>query len=463
MANTSFNLELQAKPNKAGFYPIYIRITRDKKKKRIPTSVQVLKVHWNPKGAKNQNWVRSGDRNAAKKNAALVKELDAVRSTFWEDTQVSIGALAQKVKNQEASTSFLAYAIATTSELAAQGKSNAKHYGTLCNKLEGYLAAKGLQDLAFSDLSPALLSDFEAYLQKEESQKGKKEGKRLHPNYIRTLLVKFRALVNKAIKEEMMKADKYPFRSHPIPKEVPTGREALDESEVAAIVALDYPAGGWLWNTKNAFLFSFYCAGIRAGDLLQLRWANIRDEGARLEYVMGKNHKQRSYPLMPQAREILALYRTESSKPSDYIFPLLDSSAAYARSTDTDTMPVDLKKALFNQVYSKNAMLNKYLKQVAKDAGIDKPLSLHISRHTFASIARKKAVPSKVVQEALAHSSLITTERYLHSFSTEEVDSALQVVFSGATGSETKKEQRKVIEVSAKVLARMKELGLLDE
>ena len=133
---------------------------------------------------------------------------------------------------------------------------------------------------------------------------------------------------------------------------------------------------------------------------------------------------------MPQAREVLALYRTESSKPSDYIFPLLDSSAPYAKDTDIDTMPVDLKKALFSQVYSRNTLLNRNLKKIAKDAGIDTTVTFHISRHTFASIARQKAVPSKVVQEALAHSSLQTTERYLHSFSTEEVGSALEKVFA---------------------------------
>ena len=108
-------------------------------------------------------------------------------------------------------------------------------------------------------------------------------------------------------------------------------------------------------------------------------------------------------------------------------------------------------------------MLNKYLKQVAQDAGIDKPISFHISRHTFASIARQKAVPSKVVQEALAHSSLTTTERYLHSFGSEEVGKALQGVFSGAPSSETKKGEKVEIAVSPKVIARMKELGLLDE
>lgn len=226
-----------------------------------------------------------------------------------------------------------------------------------------------------------------------------------------------------------MPGDKYPFKSHPIPKEIETGRKALDESEIEAIKALEYERGSWLWNTKNAFLFSFYCAGIRVGDLVQLRWRNIKDEGARLEYVMGKNHKQRNYPIVAQAGAILALYRSEESKPSDYIFPFLDSTERYAKEEDVDTMPVALKKQLFNQIYSKNTLLNKNLKKIAVDAGIEKRLSFHISRHSFASLAREKAVPSKVVQEALAHSSLTTTERYLHSFSTAEVGNALQKVF----------------------------------
>lgn len=428
---TTIELEIKKTPTSQKRFPIFIRITKDRKHKRIKTSVELNHLaDWNRKGAKNQTWVRSSEKNAAKWNDTLAKELEEARSLYRDNRQASLDALAKKVKNQSASTSFLAFALEQTEELGALGKSAAKHYKTFCNKLQAFLESEGRQDLAFSDLSPAFLAGFESFLQKEDNEKLKKEERRLHPNYIRTLLVKFRALVNKAISQELMPADKYPFKSHPIPKEVATGREALDESEVAAICALEYTEGSWLGHTKNAFLFSFYCAGIRAGDLLQLRWRNIKDEGSRLEYVMGKNHKQRNYPLMPQAKELLALYYTESCKPSDYIFPLLDSSADYAKDTDIDTMPVDLKKVLLNQVYSKNTLLNRNLKKIAADAGIDKPLSFHISRHTFASIARQKAVPSKVVQEALAHSSLTTTERYLHSFSTEEVDNALQKVFA---------------------------------
>lgn len=430
MAQASFSLELQAKPNRAGLFPVYIRITKDRKLKRIRTSVEVLKKDWNAKGDKNATWVRSSNRNAAQLNEALAKELNEAKDLYREDRTASLEALADKVNHKTPSDSFLQFAQDYTGELYAQGKTNAKHYQNFCHKLQAYLDSIGRKDLTFNELTPAFLAGFEAHLNKLISEKSGSEERRLRQNSIRTLLVKCRALANKAIKQGLMPADKYPFRSYTIPKELAASKEALDESEVAAIVALSYPEGSWIWHTKNAFLFSLYCAGIRAGDLLQLRWENIKDEGSRLEYTMGKNHKQRNYPLMPQAKEILALYQSESSKPSDYIFPLLDSRAKYAASTDVDTMPIALKKDLFRQIYSKNALLNLHLKQIAFDARISKNLSFHISRHTFASMARQKAIPSKIVQQALAHSNLTTTERYLHDFGTEEVGNALQKVFA---------------------------------
>lgn len=431
---TTFTLEIKKAPSSKGKYPVFIRITKDRKHRRIRTSVELSRLaDWNPKGAKNQNWVRSSERNAEKMNDALAKELNEAKELYRDNKGASLDLLASQFKNQGTSPSFLDFVKAQTEELEVLGRSNAKHYRTFCNKFEAFLSSVGKKDISFQELSPAVITDFESFLNKETNAKikakDKEEARRLHPNYVRTLLVKFRALVNKAIRAGLMPGDKYPFKAHPIPKEIETNKEALDESEIQSIKALEYESGSWLWNTKNAFLFSFYCAGIRAGDLLQLRWRNIKDEGTRLEYVMGKNHKQRNYPIVAQAGAILALYRSKDSKPSDYIFPLLDSAERYAKEDDVDTMPVALKKQLFSQIYSKNALLNKYLKKIALDAGIDKRLSFHISRHSFASLAREKSVSSKIVQEALAHSSLTTTERYLHSFSTEEVGNALQKVF----------------------------------
>lgn len=463
---TTINLELKKAPTSVGTYPVYIRITRDKKHKRIITSVALQKIaHWNPKGAKNNTWVRSGERDAAKLNEALAKELDAVRELYREDKGASVDALAIKVKNQGASASFLAFAIEATDNLIAQGKSMAKHYGTLCKKLEGFLAANGQKDLAFSDLSPALLMDFEGYLRQEKSQKNSQEGRRLSQNYIRTLLKKFETLVFQAIKKGKMPAEKNPFGKgkYEKPKEGKVQREALEVPEYTAIVALEYPAGSWLWHTKNAFVFSCNCGGIRTGDLLRLRWENISEDGSSYKYTMGKTGDEAKGNLAPDGREVLALYRTDSSKPSDYIFPFLDSSATYSKYEDRNTMPVGLKKALDNQIYSKNTLLNRYLKQIAKDAGIEKRLSMHIARHTFASIAWNYGASASDTKNALGHKSMQTTDKYLHSLENNGKNSA-NLAFAKATTSKGEGEENQTIIVSAKMAARIKELmesGLL--
>lgn len=56
------------------------------------------------------------------------------------------------------------------------------------------------------------------------------------------------------------------------------------------IIALELEEGSLIWHCKNYFLFSYYCAGIRAADLIQLRWRNVTENG-RLHYQMGKTTK----------------------------------------------------------------------------------------------------------------------------------------------------------------------------
>ena len=255
---TTFALEIKKAPTSQGAFPIYIRITKDRKHKRIKTSVELKRISdWNPRGAKNHNWVRASERNAGKWNEALAKELEEACDIYRENRQESIEALALKVKGKGASPSFLAFAKAHAEELGALGRTNANQYKTFCNKLEAYLNSVGRTDVTFSELTPALISGFESFLKKETNERVKEE-KKLHPNYVRELLVKFRALVNNAIKLELMPADSYPFKKYTFPKEVETSKDALEESEIEAIKALDYPVNSLKWHTKNAFLLRWY-------------------------------------------------------------------------------------------------------------------------------------------------------------------------------------------------------------
>ena len=66
MASITFNLELASKANKAGKYPIYLRITQNRTPVRIKTSVELEhKSDWNPK----KKEIRPSEPNAAKWNA----------------------------------------------------------------------------------------------------------------------------------------------------------------------------------------------------------------------------------------------------------------------------------------------------------------------------------------------------------------------------------------------------------
>ena len=59
-----------------------------------------------------------------------------------------------------------------------------------------------------------------------------------------------------------------------------------------------------------------------------------------------------------------------------------------------------------------NTYMNKALKMIAKECGIDKPLSFHMSRHTFSTLALSKGMPIESVSKILGHTKITTTQIY---------------------------------------------------
>ncbi len=94
----------------------------------------------------------------------------------------------------------------------------------------------------------------------------------------------------------------------------------------------------------------------------------------------------------------------------------------------------------FNQISSKVAMYNKRLKTIQRDAQIDKTLTSHIFRHTFANLAlSQKNADIYAISQALAHSSVRETEIYLRNFNSKKVENLMYKIsssFSGINGLE---------------------------
>lgn len=448
---TSFALVLNSRPNRFGLYAVYIRIIQDRKVTRCKTPVEVSKRNWNPKGSEKTNkWIKQGDSEHQTKNENLRKALEKVKSTFLKLTGTTTIATPEKIistiSKDEADNIFFkiesskagevkmtGFAAERTQQiLEAGGIRNWKKYNGFLNKLADFLNTKykNKKEILFNEITPNFLAKFDAYLHTLHNSRSKKEARKmLHQNTIVVVLNIFRTLIRRAMELGYITPDMNPFLSFKY-SGLKTEKEKLDLAEIKMLEGLELEEGSLDWHSRNCFLFSFYCAGIRAGDLLQLRWVNVA--GGRLNYQMGKNHKTRDLKLVPQAEAILDLYRKNEASATDYIFPFMNNSKTYASAitqAEKDILPSDMKQKLFEEISAKNALINKSLKRLAEKAGITKKVSMHISRHSFASIAVQKGIESNKVKSLLAHSRLQTTEGYMGNFSSNANDQALESIF----------------------------------
>ena len=69
--------------------------------------------------------------------------------------------------------------------------------------------------------------------------------------------------------------------------------------------------------------------------------------------------------------------------------------------------------------------VNKNLKQLAAQLGVESNVTTYTARHSFASVLKKSGVNIALISEALGHADLATTQIYLDSFDNEQVDEVM--------------------------------------
>ena len=73
-------------------------------------------------------------------------------------------------------------------------------------------------------------------------------------------------------------------------------------------------------------------------------------------------------------------------------------------------------------------LVNRKLKEVAERAGLAVPLTMYVSRHSWASIARRMNIPLSIISEGMGHDSETTTQIYLASLDTSVIDRANELI-----------------------------------
>jgi len=152
---------------------------------------------------------------------------------------------------------------------------------------------------------------------------------------------------------------------------------------------------------------------LRVSDILMLKWKDF--DGERILMQTKKTSTVVSIKLPPRALEILKEYEKDNVKPLDYIFPFLNDGEDYSD-----------KKKLYNKISSATAYTNGDLKDITKIIGLEKRVSFHTARHTFATRALKKGMRIEYVSKLMGHSNIQTTQIYAKII-TSELDKAMEV------------------------------------
>jgi integrase len=380
-----------------GTKAIYILITSRLQRAKVSTGMSVPERHWNAK----KREVRVGHRQYEALNRAIGNVANALQAIYANARANGMELSAQEIKaayltpaNVEGKIQFFAFCYEYFDRLDAAGKFNTvRARRSIIHKFHAWL---NVPDIDFEVITPILIEKYIAYL------RGINGPSTVHVNI-------------KRIKEQFLRANRLgifsgnPFINIRVATSKPK-RDKLNIAEVKAIESLPATLARDLW------LFSFYCAGIRFGDMCTLRPSDVR--GGVLKYSMSKTGHVREIKMHERAIEIMNRY-----SGGKWMFPVLDERLFGLKPTPENI--TEIKRA----ISSKNVTINKGLKLIAQLAGIDKRLTFHVSRHTFADIARKKKLPVQVTSELLGHTSIAITQQYFGTgFDDDTLDAAIRSV-----------------------------------
>ncbi|MCU0359465.1 MAG: site-specific integrase [Bacteroidia bacterium] len=406
-------LELASKRNRDGLFEIYVRIQDGNAKRRVKANIAVAKNQFKSKNH-NLHWVRN-HANAKKINADLKLMLDEYNDSIFKglvEKRVLTPALVKhQSKQKEASQSLVKYFEQKINQMLEYNQR--RGYVHVLKYWCNYTESAGLGDLEFKQVTVNILKGFENYLYK----------KGLSSNTVYGHMKRLRSCYNMAIKEEIISVGDYIFKAYTMPKVRASKKEKLSPEELKAFMSLEYENGTNIKTAQQIFLLSFNLAGMRIEDVLTLTWKHVKKD--RIEYEMTKTGALSSFRINPQIKAILDYFKTNKKPNSALIVPMMDEKIAKLKNSRDEKENELYKK----EVSRKTSLVNKFLKEIAKDAEIDKKVSSHIARHTFASIAIKRSNGDiNFVQNALKHSNPKITQIYLASLDNEYLDKKMDEV-----------------------------------
>ena len=221
-------------------------------------------------------------------------------------------------------------------------------------------------------LGPDHLRSYQAYLLRE---------RKLCPGSVENHVAALRFFFVRTLR-------RHEFREYlPYPKTSRKLPNILSREEVTGLIN----AGSSLF--ERTLLMVLYGTGMRRAEIARLKIADIDSQRMILHVVNGKGGKDRDLPLSPALLETLRAY-WGWLKPRTYLFP--------------SRMHGDIEQPITDKTVWQACT------RAARKAGIRKPVSPHLVRHSWATHLLEAGTDLRTIQLLLGHEDLEVTARYLH-------------------------------------------------
>jgi integrase/recombinase XerC len=362
----------QSYENSQGQSPIYLRINHKGKVTDISLKIFTTPGQWNEKRRR----VKSGDPHHVRKNKLLshyeAKAIKIVDAFAVKDKRLTFTEFKRLFRDEQyGSQDFYAFTDKLIQDKTGVNEPNTiKSLQSSMRKLKTFAPA-----LTFNDISLDFIERYEKWLKVERGN---------NSNSISKAMRLFKMVAKDALKNGLIEKDV--FAGYKI-RRIEGTREHLTDQEVKTLIGI-YESSTIKRNMRGVLgYFLFAChTGLSYADIKKLRKRDI--------ITMATNHQETRF---------VKIERTKTDTP--VLVPLIPQ----AEKLIPDGIYYDAQKA-FRVLTSQPT--NRYLKTLMHMAGINKTISFHCARHTFATLCKSYGINYDVIAKYLGHTDHKTTAVY---------------------------------------------------
>ena len=363
-----------------GKSPIYVRFTIKNKRVDLSTGIFVPQDQWD----EIKQHLKGNTPGARVLNERLDKMKTEIQDIYNQLRSSSEEFDATTVKNrllntEESKGVLFVFDYYLNSILAKLNKGYSmetyKHYKSSRKRLAEFISTQLKKtDVPIQAINYKFLDSFDIFIKKDFNNQQNTAW-----NYHKH----FRRVLNLAISLDYI--DKNPYSKFKVGLDE-THREILSMEELQRLEDKNIQIER-LSVVRDIFIFACY-TGLSFSDIAKLSRTHLQHGADGKEWIIidrSKTNNRCRIPILPKAREILNRYEDYPKiSNKDILLPVLT-----------------------------NQKMNSYLKELGDICGINKNITMHIARHTFAtSVTLSNGVPIETVSKILGHTSLKTTQIY---------------------------------------------------